>query len=61
MKITNKVFFNWSVEDSVYPYQSTYEYTVEEFSKINMEDIRNKQELEYSEWLNVMKQMEQGQ
>ena len=61
MKITNKVFLNWSVEDPVYPYQNTYEYTVEEFSQLNMDELRSQQELEYSDWLAAVQAMEQGQ
>lgn len=61
MKITNKVFLNWSVEDPVYPYQSTYEYTVDEFNQLNMQDLRMQQDLEYADWFAVMKEMEQGQ
>ena len=61
MKITNKVFLNWSVEDPVYPYQNTYEYTVEEFSQLNMDELRSQQELEYSDWLASMQAIERGQ
>lgn len=61
MNITNKVFLNWSVEDPVYPYQSTYEYTVEEFNQLNMQELREQQELEYSDWFATMQSMEQGQ
>ena len=61
MNITNKVFLNWSVEDPVYPYQNTYEYTVEEFNQLNMQDLRMQQELEYADWFATMQSMEQGQ
>lgn len=61
MNITNKVLLNWVVEDPVYPYQSTYEYTVEEFNQLDMQDLRMQQELEYADWFSTMQQMEQGQ
>jgi hypothetical protein len=61
MNIKNKVLLNWSVEDPVYPYQNTYEYTVEEFAQLNMQELREQQELEYADWFAAMKQMEQGQ
>ena len=49
MNITNKVFLNWSIEDPVYPYQNTYEYTVEEFNQLDMQELRMQQELEYAD------------
>ena len=61
MNITNKVFLNWSIEDPVYPYQNTYEYTVEEFNKLDMQELRMQQELEYANWFATMKSMEQVQ
>lgn len=61
MNIINKVFFNWSVEDPTYPYQNTYEYTVEEFNRLDMVELRKQQELEYADWFATMQTMEQGQ
>lgn len=61
MNITNKVFLNWSIEDPVYPYQNTYEYTVEEFNQLDMQELRMQQELEYADWFATMQSMEQVQ
>lgn len=61
MNITNKVFFNWSVEDPVYPYQATSEFTVDEFKQLNMDEVRVQQEAEYSAWLEGMKAAERGE
>lgn len=61
MNITNKVFLNWSIEDPVYPYQNTYEYTVEEFNQLDMQELRMQQELEYANWFATMQSMEQVQ
>lgn len=61
MNITNTIRLEWSVSDPVYPYQSSYEYTVDEYAVIDMVAIREQQEQEYSAWLENLKAMEQGQ
>jgi hypothetical protein len=61
MNIKNKIVLMWSVEDPVYPYQSNYQYTVEEFNQLNMEELREQQQLEYADWFATMQSMEQGQ
>ena len=61
MNITNTIRLEWSVSDPVYPYQSNYEYTVEEYAVIDMVAVREQQEQEYAAWLENLKAMEQGQ
>ena len=61
MNITNTIHLAWSVSDPVYPYQSLYEYTVEEYAVIDMAAVREQQEQEYAAWLANLKAMEQGQ
>lgn len=61
MNITNTIRLEWNVSDPVYPYQSNYEYTVEEYAVIDMAAVRGQQEQEYAAWLENLKAMEQGQ
>jgi len=60
MNITNTIRLEWSISDPVYPYQGSYEYTVEEYAVIDMIVVREQQEQEYSAWLENLKAMEQG-
>ena len=61
MIINNIVRLEWSVSDPVYPYQSVYEYTVEEYAALDMAAVKEQQEQEYAAWLENLKAMEQGQ
>lgn len=61
MNITNTIRLEWSIADPVYPYQSSYEYTVEEYAAIDLVAVREQQEQEYATWLESLKAMEQGQ
>jgi len=61
MNITNTVRLEWSVSDPVYPYQGSYEYTVEEYAALDMAAVKEQQEQEYAAWLENLKAMEQGQ
>lgn len=61
MNITNTIRLEWGVSDPVYPYQSNYEYTVEEYAVLDMTAVREQQEQEYAAWLENMKAIEQGQ
>lgn len=61
MNIKNTVRLEWSVEDPVYPYQNSFEYTVEEFQSLDLAAVRAQQESEYMEWLNTFKAIEQEQ
>ena len=60
MNITNTVRLEWSVADPVYPYQSMYEYTLEEIKLLDKNTMRQQQEDEYTAWLNALKSVEQG-
>jgi hypothetical protein len=61
MNITNLIRLEWSVSDPVYPYQSSYEYTTEEYAALDMAAVKEQQEQEYAAWLENLKAMEQGQ
>ena len=61
MNITNTIRLEWSVSDPVYPYQSVYEYTAEEYAALDMAEVKEQQEQEYAAWLENLKAMEQGQ
>jgi hypothetical protein len=60
MIINNTIRLEWSVSDPVYPYQSTYEYTTDEYAALDMTALKERQEQEYSAWLENLKAMEQG-
>lgn len=58
--ITSIFKVEWSVEDPVYPYQSIYEFTLDELKLLSEADLLARQQAEYDVWLANLKAIEQG-
>jgi hypothetical protein len=58
LTIKNTVSLMWKVEDPVYSYQGSYQYTKEEFAALDWDAVAEQQTQEYNEWFAMIKASE---
>lgn len=61
LSIKNKVALMWQVEDDTYSYQGMYEFTKDEYAALDWDALLDRQIAEYSQWREMMSQLEAQQ
>jgi hypothetical protein len=61
MIIKNTIALQWIVEDPVYSYQFTFEYTKEEYEALDWDAVREQQTQQYNAWREEVARLEGNQ
>ena len=59
--IKSTIALQWLVEDPVYSYQGTFEYTKEEYEALDWDAVLEQQTQQYKAWREEMTQLEAQQ